>query len=87
MLSFKEIQTYLVLGYGAIVLKIATKSICKVTFKQKPWKEIIEQGKEVSKQSSWKKQLENWVKFEFLSKSWLQDIVKKWTDRENLAAK
>ena len=48
MLSFKEIQTYLVLGYGAIVLKIATKSICKVTFKQKPWKEIIEQGKEVS---------------------------------------
>ena len=55
MLSFKEIQTYLVLGYGAIVLKIATKSICKVTFKQKPWKEIIEPGKEVSKQSSWKK--------------------------------
>ena len=45
MLSFKDIQTYLFSGYGAIVLKVATKSICKVTFKQKPWKQIIEQGK------------------------------------------
>mgnify|MGYP006891493949 CR=1 FL=1 len=45
MLSFKEIQTYLFSGYGAIVLKLATKSICKVTFKQKPWKQIIEPRK------------------------------------------
>ena len=51
MLSFKEIQTCLFSGYGAIVLKVATKSICKVTFKQKPWKQIIEQGKEKPKRS------------------------------------
>ena len=40
MLSFKEIQTYLVLGYGAIILKIATKSICKVTFKKNHGKKL-----------------------------------------------
>ena len=62
MLSFKEIQTYLFSGYGAIVLKVATKSICKVTFKQKPWKQIIEQGTEKPKRSWWKKKLENWLK-------------------------
>lgn len=57
MLSFKEIQTCLFSGYGAIVLKVATKSICKVTFKQKPRKQIIEQGKEKPKRSWWKKKI------------------------------
>ena len=35
VLSFKEIQAYLFMVYGAIAIKIVTKSICKVTFKQK----------------------------------------------------
>ena len=51
VLSFKEIQAFLFIVYGAIAIKIVTKSICKVALKQKTWKEIIKLRNGKSKRS------------------------------------
>ena len=86
VLSFKEIQAYLFIVYRAIAIiyknnnqkhlqsGIQTKNMER-KYKTEKWeikKELVNE------------QIRERNNFEFLYKPWSRDILKKWTDRENL---
>ena len=86
VLSFKEIQAYLFIVYGAIAIiyKNSNQKHLQSGIQTKDIERKYRTEKWEIKKELVNEQIRERNNFGFLSKPWSRDILKKWTDRENL---